>query len=44
MYALSSSKAAALVIARRGTKLSERLPSAITAYLSVNGEKHVWYW
>ncbi|MEH2414208.1 hypothetical protein [Nostoc sp.] len=44
MYALSSDCAAALVIARRGMKLSERLPSTITAYLSVNDEKHVWHW
>ncbi|MBW4475434.1 MAG: hypothetical protein KME54_00830 [Tolypothrix brevis GSE-NOS-MK-07-07A] len=44
MYGLSSDCAAALVIARRGMKLSERLPSAITAYLSVNDEKHVWHW
>jgi IS605 OrfB family transposase len=44
MYGLSSATAAALVIARRGMKLSERLPSAITAYLSVNDEKHVWHW
>ncbi|AUB36111.1 Transposase [Nostoc flagelliforme CCNUN1] len=44
MYALSSDCAAALVIARRGMTLSERLPSAITAYLSVNDRKHVWHW
>ncbi|MBN3948878.1 MAG: hypothetical protein HWQ38_21415 [Nostoc sp. NMS7] len=44
MYALSSDYAAALIIARRGMKLSERLPSAINAYFEVNSEKHVWHW
>ncbi len=32
MYGLASDEAAAIVIARRGMRLSERLPSAITAY------------
>jgi hypothetical protein len=32
------------VVARRGMRLSERLPSAINTYLSVNDEKHVWHW
>ncbi len=44
MYGLASDEAAALVIARRAIRLSERLPSAITAYFEVNSEKHVWYW
>lgn len=45
MYALSSDCAAALVIARRGMRLSEQPPSSITAYSSVNEEKHVWsFW
>lgn len=42
MYGLGSDCAAALAIARRGMNLSERLPSSITAYLSVNDRKHVW--
>ncbi len=49
-YGISSGVAAALVIARRGMYLSERLPScfktsSITAYLGVKPRKHVWsYW
>jgi IS605 OrfB family transposase len=44
MYGLASDEAAALAVARRGMRLSEKLPSAITAYLSVNDKKHVWHW
>lgn len=44
MYGLSSDCAAALVIGRRGMYLSEKIPSAITAYFEVNSEKHVWHW
>jgi IS605 OrfB family transposase len=45
MYGISSDCAAALVIARRGMRLSEHPPSSITAYSSVNEEKHVWsFW
>jgi IS605 OrfB family transposase len=44
IYGLASDEAAALAVARRGMRLSERLPSAINAYLSVNDEKHVWHW
>jgi hypothetical protein len=33
MYGLASDEAAALAVARRGMQLTERLPSAITAYL-----------
>ncbi len=44
MYGLASDEAAALAVARRGIRLSEKLPSAITAYLSVNDSKHVWHW
>jgi IS605 OrfB family transposase len=43
MYGLASDEAAALAVARRGMRLSEKLPSAITAYLSVNDSKHVWH-
>ena len=42
MYGLSSDIAAALVIARRGMNLSERLPASVSAYLGVNPRKHVW--
>ncbi|RUT08127.1 hypothetical protein DSM106972_012950 [Dulcicalothrix desertica PCC 7102] len=42
MYGLSSDVAAALVIARRGMNLSERLPASVSAYLEVNPRKHVW--
>lgn len=45
MYALSSDCAAALVIARRAMRLSEKPPTSITAYSPVNEEKHVWsFW
>jgi IS605 OrfB family transposase len=45
MYGLSSDCAAALVIARRAMRLSEHPPSFITAYASVNEDKHVWsFW
>jgi IS605 OrfB family transposase len=42
MYGLGNDEAAALVIARRGMRLSEKLPSTITAYVEVNSAKHVW--
>ncbi|NEP42919.1 MAG: IS200/IS605 family element transposase accessory protein TnpB, partial [Okeania sp. SIO2H7] len=42
MYGLASDEAAALVIARRGMKLSERLPRSLTAYPLVKKGKHVW--
>ena len=43
MYGISDAVAAAMVIARRGMKLSERLkPHSLTAYLEVNLRKHVW--
>jgi IS605 OrfB family transposase len=42
MYALASDEAAAMVIARRGMRLSENIPDSITAYFEVNSEKHVW--
>lgn len=41
-YGLASDEAAAFAIARRGMRLSERLPSSITAYLDVKSGKHVW--
>jgi IS605 OrfB family transposase len=45
MYGLSSDCAAALVIARRAMRLNELPQSSITAYASVNGDKHVWsFW
>jgi len=44
MYGLSSDVVAALAIARRGMRLSERLPSALTARLGVNPSRHVWHW
>lgn len=42
MYGLGSDCAAALVIARRGMQLSEKIPDSIKAYSSVNEEKHFW--
>ncbi len=42
MYGLASDEAAALVIARRAMKLSEKMPRFLTAYSEVNSEKHVW--
>ncbi|MBN3925328.1 hypothetical protein [Nostoc sp. NMS4] len=45
MYGLSSDCAAALVVARRGMRLNELPQSSITAYASVNEDKHVWsFW
>ncbi|GAA6620292.1 hypothetical protein [Scytonema sp. NUACC26] len=41
-YALPSDCAAAVAIARRGMKLTENIPSSITAYLSMKDGKHVW--
>ncbi|MEG4202789.1 hypothetical protein QUA20_02495 [Microcoleus sp. Pol7_A1] len=40
--ASASDESAALVIARRAMKLSERMPRSLTAYSKVNPEKHVW--
>ncbi len=42
MYGLASDEAAALVMARRGMKLSERLPRSLTAYPVLRTRKHVW--
>ncbi|RUT03189.1 hypothetical protein DSM106972_054970 [Dulcicalothrix desertica PCC 7102] len=42
MYGLSSEISAALVIARRGMNLSEKLPASTNTYLEVNSRKHVW--
>ncbi|NEQ39001.1 MAG: IS200/IS605 family element transposase accessory protein TnpB, partial [Okeania sp. SIO3I5] len=42
MYGLASDEAAALVMARRGMRLSERLPRSLTAYSFVKKGKHVW--
>ena len=41
-YGISSGVAAAIVIARRGMRLTEKLPDSITAYLDVKPRKHVW--
>ena len=42
MYGLASDESAALVIARRAMKLSEKIPRSLTAYSEMNPEKHVW--
>lgn len=42
MYGISSDVAAGIVIARRGMRLSERLPRSVTALVGVNPAKHVW--
>jgi len=42
LYGLSSDTAAALVIARRGMRLSENIPGSLTASLSVKEDQHVW--
>lgn len=42
MYGLASDESAALAIARRGMRLSEKIPHSINAYLSVNDQKHIW--
>jgi IS605 OrfB family transposase len=42
MYGLASDESAALVIARRAMKLSEKIPRSLTAYSEVNSEKYVW--
>ena len=42
MYGLASDESAALVIARRAMRLSEKIPRSLTAYSEVNLEKHVW--
>ena len=46
LYGLNSGTAASLVLARRGLRLSERLPRVCNAFFStVDGTKHVWtYW
>jgi IS605 OrfB family transposase len=42
MYGLASDESAALVIARRGMRLSEKIPDSLTALVEVNSTKHVW--
>ncbi len=46
LYGLNSGTAAALVLARRGLRLSERLPRCLNAlFAPVDANKHVWhYW
>jgi IS605 OrfB family transposase len=41
-YGLSSATAAALVMARRGQRYSERLPARYARLLQVDGKRHVW--
>jgi len=41
-YGLASDEAAALVMARRGMNLSERLPGSLPALLGVNPRRHIW--
>ena len=42
MYGLASDESAGLVIARRGMRLSEKIPGSLTALAEVNSTKHVW--
>ncbi|MCP2729082.1 hypothetical protein NJ959_11500 [Symplocastrum sp. BBK-W-15] len=42
LYGLASDTAAALVIARRGMRLSEKIPDSLTAFVDVKSTKHVW--
>ncbi len=42
IYGLASDTAAALVIARRGMRLSEKIPDSLTAFVDVKSTKHVW--
>ncbi len=42
MYALASDESAALVIARRGMRLSQKIPGSLTAAFEVNSTKQVW--
>ena len=46
LYGLNSGTAAALVLARRGLRFSERLPRCLnTLFSPVDGNRHVWhYW
>ena len=41
-YGISNGVAAAIIIARRGMRLSEKLPRSITAYPGMKSGKHVW--
>ena len=42
MYGLSSDTAAALALARRGLRKSERIPSRSARQLQVDNRRHVW--
>ncbi|MFB8796458.1 MAG: hypothetical protein U7126_20070 [Microcoleus sp.] len=42
MYGFASDEAAALVMARRGMRLSEKIPGSLTASVEVNSTKQVW--
>jgi len=42
MYGMASDESASLVIARRGMRLSEKIPGSLTALVEVNSTKHVW--
>ena len=44
IYGLASDEAAAIAIARRGMRLSEKIPTTMQAYLSVKDGKHIWSW
>ncbi len=44
LYGLGSNEAAAFVIARRGKRLKEKIPTTMQAYLSVKDGKHIWSW
>ena len=43
-YGLASDSAAAMAIARRGMRLTEKIPTTMQAYLSVKDGKHIWSW
>ncbi|MCP2728242.1 hypothetical protein NJ959_07110 [Symplocastrum sp. BBK-W-15] len=42
LYGLASDTGAALAIARRGMRLSEKIPGSLTAFVDVKSTKHVW--
>ncbi|MFB8796894.1 MAG: hypothetical protein U7126_22320 [Microcoleus sp.] len=42
MYGLASDESAGLVMARRGMRLSEKIPGSLTAAFEVNSTKQVW--
>ncbi len=42
MYGLASDESAGLVMARRGMRVSEKIPGSLTALVEVNSTKQVW--